>query len=323
MSNRIIAAAIFALALLASCASEDKEISEYQPPAASEAATVYMTTNISPQGLQAVYEALGVAPVSGNRVAVKVTTGEPPASNYLRQELIGAFVRSLNGTYVECNTAYGGRRAATAMHYQVAADHGFQPIVLMDDEGEMEIPVAGGLQLETNTVGTHLADFNFHVVLSHFKGHQIAGYGGALKMLSIGYASFHGKNLIHTAGGNANQWFGGDQNKFLQSMADASKSVVDYVKAMDRGNIIYINVMNRLSIDCDCNGNPSEPDIHDIGILASTDPVALDQACVDLIYSADGNESFVRRLERQNGIHVIESAERIGLGSRTYELIRL
>jgi uncharacterized Fe-S center protein len=318
----VCGAFIFA-ALTATCAPDDSDISNDQPPAAVEAATVYMTTDISPEGLQAVYEALGVAPVSGNRVAVKVTTGEPPASNYLRQDLIGAFVKSLDGTYVECNTAYGGRRAATAMHYQVAAEHGFQPIVLMDDGGEMEIPVVGGLQLETNTVGTHLADFNFHVVLSHFKGHQIAVYGGVLKMLSIGYASFRGKNLIHTAGGNPNQWFGGDQNRFLQSMADASKSVVDYVKAMDRGNIIYINVMNRLSIDCDCNGNPAEPDIHDIGILASTDPVALDQACVDLIYRAEGNESFVRRIESQNGILVIEAAQRIGLGSRTYELIRL
>jgi hypothetical protein len=193
--------------------------SENEPPNAESQPTdakpvVFMTTDISAAGLQAVYEALGVAPGENSKVAVKVTTGEPPASNYLRQELIGAFVKGLNGTYVECNTAYGGRRAATAMHYEVAAEHGFDPIVLMDDDGEMEIPVAGGLQLKTNTVGTHLADFNFHVVLSHFKGHQMAGYGGALKMLSIGYASFHGKNLIHTAGGNSNRWFGGDQNEF-------------------------------------------------------------------------------------------------------------
>jgi uncharacterized Fe-S center protein len=207
------------------------------------------------------------------------------------------------------------------MHYQVAADHGFEPIVLMDDGGETEIPIEGGLQLETDTVGVHIADFNFHIVLSHFKGHQIAGYGGALKMLSIGYGSFHGKNLIHTAGNNANQWFGGDQDEFLEAMADASKGVVSYVKGLENGQIIFINVMNRLSIDCDCNGNPAEPDIHDIGILASTDPVALDQACMDLIYQAEGNESFVRRVEGQNGVHVIEAAEQIGLGSRTYDLI--
>ena len=294
--------------------------SNYSVPASEGVPVVYMTSDISPEGLQAVYEALGITPDSDDKVAVKVSTGEPPASNYLRQDLIGDFVKSLNGTYVECNTAYGGQRASTAMHYQVAADHGFEPIVLMDDEGDMEIPVEGGLQLQTDTVGKHLQDFNFYVVLSHFKGHQIAGYGGALKQLSIGMGSFTGKNLIHTAGNNPNQWFGGDQDEFLESMADASKGVVDYILNMEGGQVIYINVMNRLSIDCDCNGNPAEPDIHDIGILASTDPVALDQACVDLIYKAEGNESFLRRLEAQNGIHVLEAAEQIGFGSREYTL---
>jgi uncharacterized Fe-S center protein len=301
-------------------AASSTEPTEVATPALAPAATVYMTTNITPEGLQAVYEALGIAPADGDKVAIKVTTGEPPASNYLRQDLIGEFVKGLNGTYIECNTAYGGQRAAADLHYQVAKDHGFEPIVLMDDEGDMEIPIDGGLQLETDRVGKKIADFNFHVVLSHFKGHQIAGYGGALKMLSIGYGSFSGKNLIHTAGNNANQWFGGDQDEFLESMSDASKGVANYVKSMDNGQIIYINVMNRLSIDCDCNGNPSEPDIHDIGILASTDPVALDQACLDLIYQAEGNESFVRRVEAQNGVHVIEAAEQIGLGSRQYTL---
>jgi uncharacterized Fe-S center protein len=323
----ILLTVVFALTLLAACGLTDTDADTTPSAEPSDsvsviapAATVYMTTDITPEGLQTVYDALGVAPAEGDNVAVKVTTGEPPASNYLRQDLIGEFVKSLNGTYVECNTAYGGQRAATAMHYHVAADHGFEPIVLMDDEGETEIPVVGGLQLETDTVGAKIADYNFHVVLSHFKGHQIAGYGGALKMLSIGYGSFTGKNLIHTAGNNANAWFGGDQDEFLESMADASKGVVDYVRAMDNGQIIFINVMNRLSIDCDCNGNPSEPDIHDIGILASTDPVALDQACLDLIYAAEGNKSFVRRVEAQNGVHVIEAAEQIGLGSRAYTL---
>jgi uncharacterized Fe-S center protein len=249
-------------------------------------------------------------------------TGEPPASNYLKPELIKDLVQLVNGTLVECNTAYGGRRASTAMHYQVAEDHGFTeiaPVVLMDDEGEMKIPIEGGKHLTTDTVGSHFADFDYHIVLSHFKGHQIAGYGGALKQLSIGYASFHGKNLIHTAGNNENQWFGGDQDEFLEAMADAAKGVVDATN----GNILFINVMNRLSIDCDCNGNPAEPDIHDIGVLASLDPVALDQACLDLIYEAEGNESFVRRVEGQNGAHVLGAAEEIGLGSRTYELISI
>ncbi|GHU59633.1 hypothetical protein AGMMS49975_27400 [Clostridia bacterium] len=289
----------------------------------AEAAVVYMTTDISPKGLQAVYEALGVTPNADDRVAIKVTTGEPPASNYLRQDLIGDFVKGRNGTYVECNTAYGGRRAGAALHYQVAKDHGFEPIVLMDDEGDMQITIEGGLRLETDTVGKKIADFNFHVVLSHFKGHQMAGFGGALKNLSIGYGSAAGKALIHTAGKSSNSIWGGDQDAFLESMADASKGVVNYIKSMNNGQIIYINVMNRLSIDCDCNGNPSAPDIHDIGILASTDPVALDQACLDLIYKASGNESFVRRVEAQNGVHVIEAAEQIGLGNRQYIVERV
>lgn len=296
---------------------------DHSVPASEGVPVVYMTTDISPGGLQAVYEALGIKPDSNDKVAIKVSTGEPPASNYLRQDLIGDFVKGLKGTYVECNTAYGGQRASTAMHYQVAADHGFDPIVLMDDEGDMEIPIEGGLQLETDTVGKHLADFNFYVVLSHFKGHQIAGYGGALKQLSIGCGSVTGKCLIHTAGASSTSPWGGDQDDFLESMADASKGVVDYIKNMDGGQVIYINVMNRLSIDCDCNGNPAEPDIHDIGILASTDPVALDQACIDLIYKADGNESFLRRLEAQNGVHVLEAAEQIDLGSREYTMVSI
>ncbi|GHU50293.1 hypothetical protein FACS1894127_5260 [Clostridia bacterium] len=289
-------------------------------PASAGASTVFMTADISPKGLQAVYKALGIAPTGNDKVAIKVSTGEPPNSNYLRQDLIGDFVKGLNGTYVECNTAYGGRRASIDLHYQVAKDHGFEPIVLMDDEGDMEIPITGGLQLKIDRVGKKIADFNFHVVLSHFKGHQMAGFGGALKQLSIGYGSSSGKSLIHTGGSSTTGIRGGSQNEFLASMADASKGVVNYIKSMTGGQIIYINVMNRLSIDCDCNGNPSEPDIHDIGILASTDPVALDQACLDLIYKAEGNERFVRRVEAQNGVHVIEAAAQIGLGNREYTL---
>ena len=295
-------------------------VPDYAVPASEGVPVVYMTADISPEGLQAAYEALGIAPDSDDKVAIKVSTGEPPASNYLRQDLIGDFVKSLNGTYVECNTAYGGERASFDMHYQVAADHGFEPIVLMDDGGEMEIPIEGGFHLETDFVGTHLQDFNFFVVLSHFKGHQMAGYGGALKQLSIGFGSFKGKNLIHTAGVSSTSFRGGDQDDFLESMADASKGVVTYIKNMEGGQVIYINVMNRISIDCDCNGNPAEPDIHDIGILASTDPVALDQACIDLIYKAEGNKSFLRRIENLNGVHVLEAAEQIGLGSRNYTL---
>lgn len=283
---------------------------------------VYMTTDISPEGIMKVYEALGVE-LTGDNIAVKLSTGEPPASNYLDPDLIRDLVEHVDGTIVECNTAYGGSRSETAMHYQVAEDHGFTTLgkgfVIMDEDGSMILPVEGGNQLKENYVGAHFGDFDGFLVLSHFKGHMIAGFGGAIKNISIGIGSQEGKNLIHTAGRSHTSWFGGEQDAFLESMADAGKSVVD---ALD-GNILFINVMNHLSIDCDCNGNPAEPDIHDIGILASRDPVALDQACVDLIYEAEGNESFVRRMEGQHAVHVLEAGEEIGLGNRDYVIINV
>ena len=288
--------------------------------ASGGASMVYFTSDISPEGLMKVYEALGVE-LTGDNIAVKLSTGEPPASNYLDPDLIRDLVEHVDGTIVECNTAYGGSRSETNMHYQVAEDHGFTDLgkgfVIMDEDGEsMILPVEGGQRLTENYVGAHFGDFDGFLVLSHFKGHMIAGFGGAIKNISIGIGSQEGKNLIHTAGRSHTSWFGGEQDAFLESMADAGKSVVD---ALD-GNILFINVMNRLSIDCDCNGRLAEPDIHDIGILASTDPVALDQACLDLIYEAEGSESFIRRVEGQNGAHVLEAGETIGLGSRTYQL---
>lgn len=287
--------------------------------AEEDAPVVYMTTEISSESLLRIYEALGREAV-GENVAVKITTGEPPASNYLRVELIGDLVRLVDGTFVENNTAYGGSRASTAMHYQVAKDHGYTDVAevdILDEEGSMIIPVTGGTVLQENYVGSHMEKYDFLVVLSHFKGHAMAGFGGALKNLSIGCASVEGKCLIHTGGVSHTSPWGGDQIAFTESMAEAAKSVVDYFGA---DKCIYINVMNRLSIDCDCSGNPAEPDIHDIGILASLDPVALDQACIDLIYAAEGNASFVQRVERQQGIHTLEHAEEIGFGSRTYVL---
>lgn len=278
---------------------------------------VYMTTDISPQGLAAVYEALGASP-SGN-IAIKLSTGEP-GSNYLRTDLIGEFVMSFDSpTIVECNTAYGGSRSNTAMHYQVAKDHGYTAIAkvdIMDEKGSMILPVEGGDNLTENYVGMHFGNYNYYIILSHFKGHAMAGYGGAIKNISIGIASSEGKAHIHSGGTGGNMW-GGDQDAFLESMAEAGKSVVDYLD----GNILYINVMNRLSVDCDCDGNPSEPDMHDIGILASFDPVALDQACVDLVYSAKDGQSLIRRIESRNGLHTLEQAEKIGLGSRNYKLV--
>lgn len=292
-----------------------------QHQAESTVSPVYMTEEISPEALMKIYEALGTT-VTGENIAVKLSTGEPPASNYLDPDLIKDLVQSVNGTIVECNTAYGGSRTETAMYYQVAKDHGFTEIadvVIMDEEGSVTIPVEGGMHLKENYVGAHFPEYDGFLVLSHFKGHAMAGFGGAIKNISIGIGSVEGKCLIHTAGNSHSSPWGGEQNAFLESMAEAGKSVVD---ALD-GNILYINVMNHLSIDCDCDGNPAEPDIHDIGILASTDPVALDQACVDLIYQAEGKEALVARMEGRNAEHVLEHGESIGLGSRSYQLITI
>lgn len=281
--------------------------------------TVYMTTEISAESLMAVYEALGASP--SGRIAVKLSTGEP-GSNYLRTDLIGDFVMSLEDpTIVECNTAYGGSRANTAMHYQVAEDHGYTAIAdvdIMDENGSMTLTVEGGDNLTENYVGAHFANYDYYVILSHFKGHTMAGFGGAIKNISIGIASSEGKAHIHSGGTGGSMW-GGDQDAFLESMAEAGKSVVDYLE----GNILYINVMNRLSVDCDCDGNPAEPDMHDIGILASFDPVALDQACVDLVYAAEDGQSLINRIESRNGLHTLEQAEKIGLGSREYQLVNI
>ena len=297
--------------------TEEKETMNNRP-------VVYMTTDISPQGLMAVYKAMGWTPTG--KVAVKLSTGEPPASNYLDPDLIADLVRTVDGTIVECNTAYGGSRAETAMHYQVAEDHGFTAIAdfqIQDENGSMALPVEGGTRLTENYVGAAFADYDSYLVLSHFKGHAMAGFGGAIKNISIGLASSEGKVWIHSGGTSRTNIWGGEQDAFLESMAEAGKSVSD---ALGRGErIAYVNVMNRLSIDCDCDGNPAEPDMHDIGILASTDPVALDQACIDLIYEQrDGDgASLVNRVESRNGLHTLAHAEEIGLGSRTYELVSI
>ena len=296
------------------------EATQQQPEAAQGTPVVYMTQEITPEGLMAVYQALQWEPQG--RVAVKLSTGEPPASNYLRPELIAGLVQSLDGTIVECNTAYGGSRAETAMHYQVAEDHGFTAIAdfqILDEEGSMTLPVQGGTRLSENYVGAAFEDYDSYLVLSHFKGHSMAGYGGAIKNISIGLGSSEGKAWVHSAGSSRTNPWGGDQDAFLESMAEAGKSVSDYLG----DQIVYINVMNRLSVDCDCDGIPAEPDMHDIGILASTDPVALDQACIDLVYSAEDGQSLVNRIESRNGLHTLEHAQQIGLGSRNYELVSI
>lgn len=283
---------------------------------------VYFTSDISPEAMVAAYDALGTG-LTGENIAVKLSTGEPPASNYLDPDLIVDLVQQVKGTIVENNTAYGGQRSGTAMHYQVAEDHGFTDIadfVVLDEDGSTSLLVEGGTQLTENLVGAHFPEYDGYLVLSHFKGHAMAGFGGAIKNISIGMASQEGKCLIHTAGESHTSPWGGEQDPFTESMAEAGKSVVD---ALD-GNILYVSVMNHLSIDCDCDGNPAEPDMHDIGILASTDPVALDQACVDLVYaSQDDTESLIDRMESRNAVHVLEHGEDIGLGSRTYQMVSI
>lgn len=289
---------------------------------AAEASVVYFTSDITTEGLMKVYEQLNWTPEG--KVAVKLSTGEPPASNYLKPELIKDLVQSVNGTIVECNTAYGGSRTETAMHRQVAEDHGFTAIAevdIMDADGSMSIPVEGGVRLTENLVGSHFTDYDSYLVLSHFKGHAMAGFGGAIKNISIGLGSREGKSLIHTSGESSTSPWGGDQIGFTESMAESGKSVSDYLGNGDR--IVYVNVLNNISIDCDCDGNPAEPDIHDIGIVASTDPVAIDQACIDLAFAEEGSESLQNRVNEREGLHTLEHAEAIGLGTRSYELVNI
>jgi hypothetical protein len=304
--------------------SESENVKSAEPsPTEAPLSKVYMTTDISAEGLVAIYEALGWT--AEGDVAVKLHTGEPPASNYLRPDLIKDLIQLVEGTIVECNTIAGTSRAETLMHMQVAKDHGYTDIAdvdIMDADGSMVLPVAGGIHLTENYVGSHVGNYDSFIVLSHFKGHSMAGFGGAIKNLSIGIASSEGKYWIHSAGTSKTDWVAVNDH-FLESMAEAGKSVSDYLS--NGKNIVYINVMNRLSVDCDCHGHPAEPLIADIGILASTDPVALDQACVDLIYLQEEGDAALLcyMIDQQNGQHLLEYGEQIGLGSRTYEVISI
>ena len=302
-------------------------------PAAQEplGSAVYMTSEISPEALIRIFDSLGVK--AEGRVAVKISTGEAGGHNYLKPELIGAFVKHVGGKLVECNTAYAGSRMTTEEHLKVIEDHGFNTIGgvdIMDAEGDMHIPVRDTTYMRYNIVGKHLANYDFMVNLAHFKGHQMGGFGGVLKNASIGVASTAGKTYIHSNGKTQDAtvlWENidpADQDKFLECMANAAAAVHDYFK----GKVVYINVMNNISIDCDCNGNPAAPELKDMGILASTDPVALDQACLDLVYAhqnAEGDDatSLKTRIEKQHGIHTVEHAEKIGLGSRIYHLVSI
>ena len=290
-----------------------------------EKSKVYFTKEITSASLVRIYEALNKE-LKG-KVAVKISTGEAGGHNYLKPELIKDLVDKLSGTIVECNTAYSGKRNTTKDHLETIKDHGFfdiAPVDLMDQDGEFIIPLEGGLQLDKDIVGKNLANYDSMLVLSHFKGHAMGGFGGALKNVAIGVASSNGKAYIHTAGKVADPdklWDNlPSQDAFLESMADANKAVMEY---LGKENMLYINVANRLSVDCDCDSNPKEPEMADIGIFASLDPVAIDQASVDAVYNSPdpGKKALIERMESRNGIHTIEAASKLGLGNREYELI--
>jgi uncharacterized protein len=284
---------------------------------------VYMTEKITPEGLIAVYNALG-RKLNG-KVAVKISTGEPGGENYLSPDLIKNLVQSVNGTIVECNTAYKGKRFSTEDHKKVAEDHGFTaiaPVDIMDEEGSISLPFEKGENIKEDFVGSHFKNYDSFIILSHFKGHKMGGFGGAIKNMAIGIASSKGKMWIHTAGVTDNTddfsvAMKTPQDKFLESMAEAAGAVMNSLGE----NILYINVMNKLSVDCDCMSNPSPPTMKDVGILASLDAVALDQACLDWVYKVHDGHDLIKRIEEKNGVHTLVHAEKLGLGSRTYELV--
>ena len=291
-----------------------------------EKSKVYFTQEISPESLIKIYEKVGKELIG--KVAVKISTGEPGGHNFLNPNLIKDLVKKLNGTIVECNTAYAGRRNTTEEHWKAIKEHGFMDIAevdIMDEEGDMPIPVRNGLHLKENYVGAHLANYDSILMLSHFKGHAMGGFGGALKNMSIGVASSAGKTWIHTAGKTnkpSELWDNlPEQDHFLESMAEADESVIDYMK----GNIVYINVINNISIDCDCDSNPEPPCMKDIGIVASVDPVAIDKACLDFVYNSEdeGKQRLINRIEEKHGIRTVEYAEELGIGTTNYELINI
>ena len=288
---------------------------------------VYFIKEITPENIIKAYEALGKK--LPGKVAVKMHSGEAGNQNYLRPEFVKDVINHVNGTVVECNTAYAGARNSTEKHKKLIKDHEWDkyfPFDLMDAEGpDLELDIPNGKVLKKNYVGKNLANYDSMLVLSHFKGHAMGGYGGALKQLSIGCASSAGKTLIHTAGkvNDQKELFNNlpEQDRFLEAMADAASSVVNHFK----GNMAFINVMKNISRDCDCDGNASAPCMKDIGILASLDPVAVDQACLDLVYQSidPGKDKLIERIESLHGVHTVEAAADLGIGSRDYELITL
>lgn len=291
-----------------------------------EKSKVYFSKEITPENVVKMYETLGIT--LPGKVAVKLHSGEDGNQNYIKPEFVKAIVEKVNGTVVECNTAYDGARNTTERHEKLMEKHGWSKyfnVDIMDGEGPdkvLEIP--NGKVIKKDYVGKNIDNYDSMLVLSHFKGHPMGGYGGALKQLSIGVASGHGKSYIHCVGnenGTFEDMFKVEQNKFLEAMADSASAVAKHFE----GKIAYINVMCNLSVDCDCCAVAEDPCMKDIGILASLDPIAIDQACIDLIYNSKdpGRDHFVERVERQNGVHTIEAAAELGFGNREYELINI
>lgn len=293
--------------------------------------TVYVTREITPESLVRIYEALGVNPEG--RVAVKISTGESEKTGYLRPAFIKPLVDKVHGTIVECNTAYGGNRSTSESHWKTIRQHGFTeiaPVDIMDEEGSMNIAIHDTTHLKYNIVGKHLAYYDWMINLAHFKGHQMGGLGGVLKNASIGVASASGKAYIHTAGYTEDVcqlWSHvNDQDGFVESMAAAAQAVHNFFGNGNR--IVYIAVMNNMSIDCDCNANPQKPLIADYGIVASLDPVAVDQACYDIVTQIHNDEHndtrpLLERIEKLHGTHIMEWGEKIGLGSRKYNIVNI
>ena len=289
---------------------------------------MYFTKNISPESLVDIYKKLGVKP--HGKVAVKISTGESGGNNYLKPTLIRNLVEETQGTIVECCTAYGGSRQDKKKHWETIHEHGFDSIfnvVIMDEKGEIKIPVRDTTWIKYDIVGKELKQYDFMINLAHFKGHVMGGFGGVLKNQSIGVASTAGKAYIHSHGVTDKTpqcWqYTQPQDAFLESMAAAADAVEQY---MGKGNIIYINVMNNISIDCDCDAHPAAPEVQDIGILASTDPVALDKACLDKVYGINPDDNnnptpLIKRIEKQHGGHIIDYAEKIGMGQKAYKLV--
>lgn len=281
---------------------------------------VYFTKTISPEKVLELYKLIDKK-LEG-KIAIKLHSGEVGNQNFLKPDFWKPVIDYVGGTVVECNTAYDGGRNTTEKHMETLHEHGWSKyfeVDLLDAEGpDLELTIPNGKCIQKNFVGKNIKDYNSMLVLSHFKGHPMGGYGGAIKQLSIGIASSMGKAYIHGVGDTENFW-NSDHDSFLESMADAALSVIDYFK----GNIIYINVMKNMSVDCDCCAVAEDPCMQDIGILVSTDPIAIDQACLDLVYAADdpGRDHLIERIESQNGVHTIEAAAALGFGSREYELI--